>query len=57
MKWKRLPTEDATWEATTLLHNQFPSPNLENKDPLGRGSIDRTKRSERISKKNPNFLA
>ena len=40
VKWKRLPTEDATWEATALLHNQFPSLDLEDKYPLG-GSIDR----------------
>ncbi|RVW63410.1 Transposon Ty3-I Gag-Pol polyprotein [Vitis vinifera] len=32
--------EDATWEATALLHNQFPSLDLEDKYPLG-GSIDR----------------
>ena len=57
VKWKRLPTENAAWEAITLLHSQFPSLDLEDKDPLGGRSIDRPRRSERIPKKNPKFLA
>jgi hypothetical protein len=57
VKWKQLPADDATWEDTTLLHTQFPSLNLEDKVPVREGSIDRLRRSERIPKKNPKFLA
>ena len=39
VKWKQLPTEDATWEDTTLLHNQFPYLDLEDKDPIGGGVL------------------
>ncbi|KAL9460048.1 hypothetical protein AB3S75_003278 [Citrus x aurantiifolia] len=57
VKWKQLPKEDATWEASSLLRNQFPYMDLEDKDPIGGGSIDRPRRSQRTPKKNPKFLA
>jgi len=57
VKWKQLPTDDATWENTTLLHTQFPFLNLEDKVPVREGSINMPRRSERIPKKNLKFLA
>lgn len=57
VKWKQLPKEDATWEDSSLLRNQFPYLDLEDKDPIGGGSIDRPRRSQRTPKKNPKFLA
>ncbi|KAL5559197.1 hypothetical protein UlMin_035408 [Ulmus minor] len=57
LKKYQLPTEDATWEDTTLLHNQFPYLDLEDKDPIGKGSIVRPRRSARTPKKNPKYLA
>ncbi|KAL5565238.1 hypothetical protein UlMin_028402 [Ulmus minor] len=57
VKWKQLPTEDATWEDTTLLHNQFPYLDLEDKDPIGEGSNVRPRRSARTPMKNPKYLA
>ena len=55
--WKQLPKEDATWEDSSLLRNQFPYLDFEDKDPIGGGSIDRPRRSQRTPKKNPKFLA
>lgn len=46
-----------TWEGTELLHNQFPTVDLKNNDLLWGGSIDRPRRSMRVLKKNPQFLA
>lgn len=57
VKWKQLPKEDATWEDSSLLRNQFPYLDLEDKDPIGGGSIDRPRKSQRTPKKNPKFLA
>ncbi|KAG6538615.1 hypothetical protein ZIOFF_003739 [Zingiber officinale] len=34
IKWKRLPMDDATWEATTVLQDQFFNMNLEDKVPV-----------------------
>ena len=57
VKWKTLPAEDATWEETQMLKHQFPTVNLEDKVPLVGGSIDTPRRSSRIPRKNPKFLA
>jgi hypothetical protein len=40
VQWKSLPAEDATWEDTQLLKQQFPALHLEDKVPLVGGSID-----------------
>jgi len=37
VKWKHLPSEEATWEVTKSLFHQFPYLNLEDKVPLPRG--------------------
>ncbi|KAA8550160.1 hypothetical protein F0562_001824 [Nyssa sinensis] len=34
VKWKRLPVDDATWEETAILQDQFINMNLENKVPV-----------------------
>ena len=57
VQWKTLPAEDATWEETHMLKHQFPTVNLEDKVPLVRESIDTPRRSSKIPRKNPKFLA
>jgi len=57
VQWKSLPAEDATWEDTHLLKQQFPALHLEDKVPLMGGSIDTPRRSSRVLKTNPKFLA
>ncbi|KAH9724161.1 hypothetical protein KPL70_007389 [Citrus sinensis] len=57
VQWKTLPVEDATWEETQMLKHQFPAVNLEDKVPLVGESIDTPRRSSRIPRKNPKFLA
>ena len=37
VKWKHLPSEEATWEVTETLCHQFPYLNLEHKVPLSGG--------------------
>jgi hypothetical protein len=37
IQWQRLPVEEATWEPTKSLLEQFPHINLEDKVPLGGG--------------------
>jgi hypothetical protein len=37
VKWKHLPSEEATWEVTESLFHQFPYLNLEDKVPLPGG--------------------
>jgi len=57
VQWKSLPAKDATWEDTHLLKQQFPALHLEDKVPLMGGSIDTPRRSSRVLKTNPKFLA
>ena len=57
VQWKTLPAKDATWEETQMLKQQFPAFNLEDKVPLVGGNIDILRRSFRIPRKNPKFLA
>lgn len=56
IQWKHLPAEEATWEPTQTLLEQFPSVDLANKHPLEGGSIVRPRRSERGLKPNPKYL-
>jgi hypothetical protein len=37
IQWQRLPVEEATWEPTKSLLEQFPHINLKDKVPLGGG--------------------
>ena len=56
VKWKHLPTEEATWEVTESLCHQFPNLNFEDKVPLSRRGIDKPpRRSERATKPNPKY--
>ena len=56
VQWKHLPPEDATWELTEFLCQQFPNLNLEDKVPLsGRGIDKPPRRSERATKPNPKY--
>jgi hypothetical protein len=41
VKWKHLPTEEATWEVTESPCHQFPILNLEGKVPLSGRGIDK----------------
>lgn len=60
VRWKNLPIEDATWDDTTMLHQQFPNLNLEDKGILRGGGNDRQQMHEprrfgRMLKPNPKF--
>lgn len=56
VQWKHLPAEEATWELTEFLGQQFPHLNLEDKVPLYGRSIDKPpRRSERATKPNPKY--
>jgi len=57
VQWKSLSAEDATWEDTQLLKQQFPALHLEDKVPLVGGRVDTPRRSSRVLKTNPKFLA
>ncbi|KAL9429346.1 hypothetical protein AB3S75_031210 [Citrus x aurantiifolia] len=51
VRWNKLPAEEATWEDSTVIQQQFPSMTLEDKGPLPGGGIDRQSRiSARVSK-------
>ena len=54
--WKHLPGEEAMWEPTNMLQEMFPNLDLEDKDPLDGGGIDRPRRSVRSYKPNPKYL-
>ena len=56
VRWKHLPVEEATWEPTNTLQEMFPNLDLEDKDPLDGGGIDRPRRSARSYKPNPKYL-
>lgn len=56
VKWKRLPLEEATWESAEWIKFQFPTVDLEDKDPLQGGGIDKIRRSDRVLKPNPKYL-
>ena len=56
VQWQRLPLEDATWENSAIIHQQFPTVDLEDKDPLNRGGNDRPRRSERVPRRNPKYM-
>ena len=56
VQWRRLPAEEATWENAKLLQQQFPTVDLEDKDPLDGEGIDRPRRrSTRRGKPNPKY--
>ena len=51
VRWNKLPSEEATWEDSTVIQQQFPSMTLEDKGHLPGGGIDRQpRRSTRVSK-------
>ena len=55
VRWKKLPAEEATWEDTTLIQQQFPSLTFADKCHLSEGGIDREpNRSARVPK--PNYI-
>ncbi|KAA8542122.1 hypothetical protein F0562_023274 [Nyssa sinensis] len=56
VQWKHLPAEDATWEPTQKLLALYPHMDLEDKDPLDGGGIDKPRRSERGPRPNPKYL-
>lgn len=45
MKWHHLPTNEAMWEITKGLLNQFKNVDLEDKSPLPKEGIDKLRRS------------
>lgn len=47
IQWKHISKEEATWEPTQKLLDMFLTLDLEDKDPLGKGSNDRLHRSRR----------
>ncbi|KAL9413856.1 hypothetical protein AB3S75_042363 [Citrus x aurantiifolia] len=50
VRWKKLPSEEATWEGTSVIQLQFPFLALEDKGPLLDGGIDKQpRRSTRAS--------
>lgn len=53
VQWRRLPKEDATWEKTEDLKQQFPSMDLEDNSPQG---VDEPRRSRRQAQKNPKYF-
>ena len=56
VKWKHLPSKEATWEATDLLLQQFPQLNLEDKVPFPGEGIDTPRRTGRTLKLNPKYV-
>ncbi|KAA8532224.1 hypothetical protein F0562_032251 [Nyssa sinensis] len=55
VQWKHLPIEEATWENTPLLLDQFSNVDLEDKNPSGGGSVDEPRRSAKLPKPNPKY--
>jgi len=55
VQWSSLPPEDATWEEVDVLRQQFPNLDLEDKDRVQGGAIDRN-REKRSRKPNPRYL-
>ncbi|GJR41073.1 ty3-gypsy retrotransposon protein [Tanacetum coccineum] len=43
IKWKDLPTHEATWELYSTIQKQFPDFHLEDKVAIWEGSIDKTR--------------
>ncbi|KAH7567945.1 hypothetical protein JRO89_XS07G0195100 [Xanthoceras sorbifolium] len=56
VKWKKLPIEDATWETIQELWDRFHNLNLDDKVPLLEGSNDKSRRTTRVSIKNPKYM-
>ena len=56
VKWKYLPAKEATWEPIGTLREMFSSLDLEDKDPLVGGGIDKPRQSGRGHKLNPKYL-
>lgn len=56
VKWKHLPTEDATWRSTQDLLKQFTSLNVEDKVPVKDGSDDKPQWSQRKPRRNLKYL-
>lgn len=55
VQWQRLPAEEATWEPTQSLVDQFPHVNLGDKVSLDGGGIVKPRRSERGRRPNPKY--
>jgi len=55
VQWSSLPLENATWEEVDILRQQFPNLDLEDKDRVQEGAIDRN-REKRSRKPNPRYL-
>jgi len=55
VQWSSLPPEYATWEEVDILRQQFPNLDLEYKDRVQEGAIDRN-REKRSRKPNPRYL-
>ncbi|KAH9648976.1 hypothetical protein KPL70_025802 [Citrus sinensis] len=57
IQWNNLPMEEATWEDTAVIKQQFPSLALEDKGPLPRGSDDKKlRRTNRVAKPNSKYM-
>ncbi|KAA8525489.1 hypothetical protein F0562_007344 [Nyssa sinensis] len=56
VKWRRLPVKEATWENIAALRDKFQAMDLEDKDLVNEGSIDRPRRSGRTVRKNPKYM-
>ena len=56
VQWKKLPTEDATWENTQELRNKYINLNLEDKVQLKEGDNDKLRRSTRVPIRNPRYV-
>ena len=56
VQWHCLPAKKATWKNAQMLQQQFPTVDLEDKNPLDGERIDRPlRRSTRRGKKNPKY--
>ena len=55
VKWKRLLAEDATWENSQDMQDRFM--NLEDKVPLEGEGNDKPRRSLRVPRRNPKYVA
>ena len=56
VKWKRLPEDDATWENTQEVQDRFINMNLGDKVSVKGWGIDKPRRSQRVSIRNPKYI-
>lgn len=57
VKWKHLPKKDATWENVQELWDSFINLNLEDKVLVKEEGIDKPRRSQRVSIRNPRYMS